>query len=196
MYKHLIPLIQLHRLNMSSTNAIATAFKQLHQSGNPVLLANVWDTPSARLVASLPSCRVLATTSFAVARASGTEDNDMTQGTNLVAVKAIADIANEYKKPLTVDMQDGYGSKLEDTIARLIALNVSGANLEDFDNANQVMYSQAEAADRIQCAVKTATEHGVPDFVLNARCDTLVHGGKLDPNISSRKIFAYQRNQP
>jgi 2-methylisocitrate lyase-like PEP mutase family enzyme len=176
---------------MSATNAIATTFKQLHQSGNPVLLANVWDTLSARAIASLPSCKALGTTSFGVARANGVEDNDLTLDTNIAAVKAIVAVAKEHKKPLTVDIQDGYGAQLEDAIARLVSLNVSGANLEDFDNKNGTMYSQAEAVSRIQRALGFAKELGVSEFVLNARCDVLIHGGKLVCSINVKEKSAY-----
>jgi 2-methylisocitrate lyase-like PEP mutase family enzyme len=176
---------------MSSTDSIATTFKELHQSGNPVLLANVWDTLSTRAIASLPSCKALGTSSFAVARANGTEDNDLTLDTNLAAVKAIAAIAKEYEKPLTVDIQDGYGSQLEDAVARLISLNVAGANLEDFDNTNRTMYSQAEAVARIKRFMGIAKELGVPEFVLNARCDVLIHGGKLVCGINAKETSAY-----
>jgi 2-methylisocitrate lyase-like PEP mutase family enzyme len=176
---------------MSSTNAIATAFKGLHQSGNPVVLANIWDTLSAKAVASLPSCKALGTSSFAVARANGTEDNELTLDTNLVAVKAIAAVAKEYEKPLTVDIQDGYGSQLEDAIAGLIRFNVSGANLEDFDNTNQTMYSKSETVARIQRALGIATKLDVPEFVLNARCDALIHGGKFILGINVQEVLAY-----
>ena len=180
---------------MSSTNAIATALKRLHRSGNPVILANVWDPPSTRAIASLPSCKALGTTSFAVARANGTEDNDLTLDTNLAAVKAIAAIAKEYGKPLTVDIQDAYGSQLEDAITGLISLNVSGANLEDFDNKSGTMYSQAEAVARIQRTLRVTTELDVPEFVLNARCDVLIHGGKLVCDFEETLIYRVEQFQ-
>ena len=184
----------ISRFAMSSTNAVATVFKNLHQPGNPVLLANIWDPLSAKTVATLPSCKVLGTSSFAVARANGTEDSDLTLETNLTALKAIAAVAKEYEKPLTVDIQDGYGPKLEDAIAGLIDLNVAGANLEDFDNNNKTMYSHSEAVERIKRATGVATKLGVPEFVLNARCDTLAHGGKLAFNMQVRETMTYAAN--
>ena len=171
--------ISLITNTMSQANALAKALKQLHQSGSPVLLANVWDTLSARTVATIPSCKALATTSFAVAGANGTEDDSLKLSTNLEAVKAIARVAKEYEKPLTVDIQDGYGAQLEDAFVGLVDLGVSGANIEDFDRENRAMYTQQEAVARIERALSIVRERGVPDFVLNARCDTLAHGGSL-----------------
>lgn len=42
-------------------------------------------------------------------------------------------MAKEFKKPLTVDIQDGYGASLEKAIAALIDCGVVGVNLEDCD---------------------------------------------------------------
>lgn len=162
---------------MSSANIAAKAFKQLHQPGNPVLLANVWDIASANVVAALPSSKVLATSSFAIARANGVEDDDLTPAMNREAIKAIAVVAKRYNKPLTVDIKDGYGSQLEEAITALVHAGASGANLEDFNIAEGKMYSEVDAVHRIERCLAVAQELGVPDFVLNARCDVLKNGG-------------------
>jgi 2-methylisocitrate lyase-like PEP mutase family enzyme len=106
---------------------------------------------------------------------------------NLAAVKDIARVAKEYEKPLTVDIQDGYGAQLEEAFAGLIKLGASGANLEDFDNQHQKMYSEVDATSRVERALTIAREYGVQDFVLNARCDTLAHGGELSYALPSLK---------
>ena len=85
---------------------------------------------------------------------------------NLTAVKAIANVAKEYEKPLTVDIQDGYGEQLEEAFAGLIKLGVSGANLEDFDNEHQKMYSEVDAISRIERALTIAREYGVQERAL------------------------------
>ena len=164
---------------MSTANSIAASFKALHQPGKPVLLANVWDIVSAQTVAALPSCKALASASFAVARANGVEDDDMTLETNLATVREIAKVAKAFEKPLTVDIQDGYGPRLEEAFKGLVDIGASGANLEDFDKEAQAMLDQSTAVSRIERALAVAKENGVSDFVLNARCDTLKHGGTL-----------------
>ena len=113
----------------------------------------------------------------------------MTLDAHLEALKPIAAVAREFDKPLTVDFQSGYGSQLEEGIGKLINLGVSGANLEDCDNDKQLMYSQEEAAARVQRTIKLASSHGVPDFVLNARCDTLANGGDFEDMLSHGKAY-------
>ena len=92
-------------------------------------------------------------------------------------------------KPLTVDIQDAYGARLEEAMEKLIELGVAGVNLEDCDKDTQKMYSKAEAVTRVKRALSVARQHGVPDFVVNARCDTLIHGGQLPEVIERGKAY-------
>lgn len=174
---------------MSSVNSVAKTFRALHKPGKPILLANVWDGFSARIVASLPSTQALATASYAVAQAAGLDDDDLDMETNLRAVSIIAPIAQKFNKPLSVDFQDGYGDQLEHGIASLIKLGVVGINLEDANKDTKKMYDIDEAASRVQRAVKAANDNGVPDFVVNARCDTMLHGGTLDDAVKRGKAY-------
>lgn len=160
-------------------NTLAKSFKALHKPSSPLILANVYDAPSARAVASLVAAKAIATASYAVANAVGIEDDDMSIEANLAAVKAVVAATRVFEKPITIDFQDGYGEQLEDGISKLIDLGVVGINLEDYDKEAKVMYSVDEATDRIRKVLVIAKRRGVPDFVVNARCDTLVHGGGL-----------------
>jgi 2-methylisocitrate lyase-like PEP mutase family enzyme len=164
---------------MASINTTAKQLKALHKPGNPILFTNVYDRLTAEAVASVPSSKALATASYAVARAAGTQDDDMTLEINLAAIRGIADVAQWHDKPLSVDIQDGYGERLEEAISALIKLGVVGVNLEDCDKATQKMYAPEVAAERVKRVLAVAGREGVPDFVVNARCDTLVHGGEL-----------------
>ena len=163
--------------------ASASTLKSLHKPGNPLVLANVYDALSAEAVAALPSCSALATASYAVARAAGLSDDDLTLEINLAAAQAISKIALSHGKPLTVDTQDGYGDRLAEAITKLIALDVVGINLEDYDR-ERGFFSVDEAVDRIKTVLTTAKAKGISDFVVNARCDVLVHGGSLEETIS------------
>src|ERR1700712_770373 len=119
---------------MATTNKVAQVLKSLHQRPNkPLVLANVYDILSAKTVASMPGCEVLATASYAVAQSAGVTDDAMTLETNLAAVKNTAVVAREANKPLTVDLQDAYGSQLEEAIGKLLDLGVVGINIEDCD---------------------------------------------------------------
>ncbi|KIX01844.1 uncharacterized protein Z518_09571 [Rhinocladiella mackenziei CBS 650.93] len=176
---------------MASTdlNAAALTLRSLHRPGRPLVLANVYDILSASAVASLPSAHVLATTSSAVARAAGTEDDNMTLEQNIAAVRGIGKVAAQHGKPLTVDLQDAYGDRLEEAIKSVIDAGAVGINLEDCDNESQKMYPVDVAVSRVTRALKTAREMGVPDLVVNARCDTLIHGGAMDEVIDRGKKY-------
>lgn len=170
-------------------NATAQTFKALHVPGKPIVLANVYDLLSAEAVGALPSSKALATASYAVARAAGTDDDHLSLETNLAAVKLIARAAKANGKPLTVDIQDAYGDRLEEAIGALIDEGVVGVNLEDIDLATQAAHPIDVAADRVRRALAVAQKKGVPDFVVNARCDSLVKGGPIEDAIARGKAY-------
>lgn len=161
-------------------NALAKSFKALHIPHNPLIFANIYDAVSARAVASLPAAKAIATASYAIAEAAGLKDDTLTRAVNVTAARNIASAIKEFGKPLSVDFQDGYGDQLESGITELLQAGVVGINLEDYNGSAKKLYSTSEAADRIQRVLNTAKAFGVPDFVVNARCDTLVQGGDLE----------------
>jgi len=174
---------------MSTQSTLATTLRSFHIPGRPIILTNVYDAATARAIAALKGTQVLATASYAVAAAAGFTDNEMTLETNLAAVRAIAPVANEYRLPLTIDWQDGYGERLEEGIEKLLDLGVVGINLEDFDRERQKMYSTEEAVARVKRALAVAEKRGVPDFVVNARADVLLQGGLIDEAIARGKAY-------
>ncbi|KAJ9650313.1 hypothetical protein H2198_010379 [Neophaeococcomyces mojaviensis] len=174
---------------MDPLNESAKTFQALHKPGKPIVLANVWDIPSAHAVASLPSCKAVASASWAVAKAAGTEDDDLTLEQNLEAARKIGKIARQYNKPFTCDLQDGYQERLEEAIEKVIEAGAVGINLEDVNAADRKQYSQDEAVSRVKRALAAAKKAGVDNFVVNARCDTLLKGGDLDEVISRGKAY-------
>lgn len=174
---------------MSSTESYAQTLRSLHKPGSPIILTNAWDAVSAKTIAAIPSVKALATASYAVASVAGLEDDDLTLEVNLAAVKAIAAVARAANKPLTVDWQDGYGSRLEEGIRAIIKAGAAGINFEDYGREKSGFYTIAENQDRIRQVLKIAKEEGVPSFVINARCDTLVHGGPLSEAIERGKAY-------
>ena len=176
-------------MSTHATNAQAQSFKALHIPGQPLLLANVHDATSARAVSTLPSCKALATASFSIALVNGTDDANLDLDTYLKAVRDIAAVAHNTGKPLSVDLQDGYGERLEEAVRGMIALGVVGINLEDSDQKSKAVMGEAEAIQRIKLALATAAEAGVPDFVVNARSDTFLRNGTLDEAIRRGKLY-------
>lgn len=165
----------------SPQNATAQTLKLLHKPGDPLVLTNVWDAISASAVASLPGTKALATASAAIAQAAGIPDDDLTLSINLHAVRGIVLIAQKFNKPLTVDMQDGFGAELESGVRQVIQLGAVGMNLEDFAREKGGLYTLPEAQERIRRVMNVAREQGVPDFVLNARTDSLFAGNHREP---------------
>lgn len=173
----------------SNLNLTAKTFKSLHKPHQPVVLANVYDGISAKTIASLPSSKAIGTASYAIAEAAGINDEALTLEENIRATKIIASSVKESGKPLTVDIQDGYGEQLEDAIKQVIEAGAVGVNLEDFDKEKKQFYSAADAVDRVKRALATASALGVPDFVVNARADALIYGGALDEVVSRGQAF-------
>ncbi|KAK4118583.1 Phosphoenolpyruvate/pyruvate domain-containing protein [Parathielavia appendiculata] len=176
-----------------STTALAAqakAFKSLHNPGNPLVLANAYDATSARIIGSLSGCRALASASWALAKTIGTDDEKLTLEQNFALLTPIAAVARELNLPLTVDIQDGYGDRLDEVIRRVITeLGAVGVNLEDSNHESEAMMEEVEAVKRVRRAVEVAVEAGVPDFVVNARSDTFLMGGELDESIRRGKKY-------
>jgi 2-methylisocitrate lyase-like PEP mutase family enzyme len=176
-------------MSAHALNAEAQSFKALHVPGKPLLLANVHDASSARIVASTPGCIALATASFSVALANGTDDANLDLDTYLKVIRDISTVSRSASKPLTVDLQDGYGERLEEAVRSVIALGVVGINLEDSEQTTQGMMDEAQAIERIKRTLAAAIEAGVPDFVVNARSDTFLRGGTVDESIRRGKLY-------
>ncbi|MCW2544995.1 MAG: phosphonomutase [Frankiales bacterium] len=143
----------------------ASAFRNLHSDPELLVLVNVWDVISARVVADLPGCRALATASHSIAASLGYEDGENIPVDEMLA--AVGRIAAATSLPVTADLEGGYGDPGE-TVRRAIALGVVGANIED---RNRPL---GEAVGAVEAVLRAAEAEGVPSFVLNARTDAFL----------------------
>jgi 2-methylisocitrate lyase-like PEP mutase family enzyme len=149
----------------------AETFRAMHMGEAPVLLANVWDVASARIVedTGLPA---IATTSAGIAFAQGYPDGQKISATEMFA--AIRRIVDAVKVPVTADVEAGYGQRPEDagqTAANVIAAGAIGMNFEDATGApSHPLTDLLLQLDRIHAIRETAAKSSVP-FVLNARTD-------------------------
>src|SRR4029434_3746943 len=84
----------------------AEKLRKLHVPGDPLLLANVWDPTSARVVESV-GMRAIATASNALAPVNGYEDHGPLPPD--VAFSALRRIAEVVNLPVSADLEDGYG---------------------------------------------------------------------------------------
>lgn len=170
-------------------NDLAMRFRALHKRGDPLVLCNVYDAATTKVIASHPGAKAIATASYAIAGVQGLDDSATTFEQALAALKIIAPIAVESGLPFTVDAQDLYGDRLEEVIAALIEMGAVGCNLEDqVTNTGELCTIEA-ATQRVARAVAAAARHGVPQFVINARTDVLGNGGTIDEVITRGKAY-------
>ncbi|WP_410597748.1 isocitrate lyase/phosphoenolpyruvate mutase family protein [Amycolatopsis sp. lyj-23] len=143
----------------------AAALRALHVPGKPVVLANVWDADTAKLVeaAGFPA---IATSSVAVAAALGFPDGEKAPADEMFA--AAARIAKAVGVPVSVDAESGYGLSGAELAGRLLDAGVVGCNFEDTDHATGDVRPVAEQAARI-AALREAAGDGL---VINARVDS------------------------
>jgi len=148
----------------------AEQFRALHLPGKPLVLFNIWDAGSAKVVASR-SAQAIATSSWSVANANG-----YTDGEHLplaIAIDNLRRIVTATQLPVTIDLESGYGDAPEavgETVALAIAAGAVGCNLEDSFPANGKLRETVNQADRIRAARRVADAAELR-FFINARTD-------------------------
>ena len=170
-------------------------FRRLH-SGKPILLLpNVWDVASARIVeqAGFPA---LATSSAGVAFALGYPDGERISREEMAA--AVARIVAHVAVPVTADMEAGYGRRPEDaaaTVRAAIEAGAVGMNFEDSPGERgEPLLDEALQVERVRAAREAAVASGVP-FVLNARTDVYLESvGAPETRLAHavRRLNAYR----
>jgi 2-methylisocitrate lyase-like PEP mutase family enzyme len=149
---------------MPDLAARARTLLDLHTAPEILVLANVWDVASARVVAGVPGVRALATASHSIAATFGYED-----GENIpldLHLDMVARIVAAVDVPVTMDFEAGYGDAGE-TARRVVAAGAVGGNLEDR------MRPLDEAVAAVEAVLAAGRDAGI-DFVLNARTDAFV----------------------
>lgn len=165
--------------------ADAEKLRRLHVSGDPLVLANVWDPPSARVVESA-GMRAIATSSNAIAPMYGYEDHGRQPAD--VAFGALRRIAAAVTLPVTADLEDGYGLPAEEFVERLAAAGACGANLEDSDYRASGLVDADRQAERI-AAIKAAARARGFDPVINARVDVHVHQDTVEEGVRRARKY-------
>ncbi|GHF47867.1 2-methylisocitrate lyase-like PEP mutase family enzyme [Amycolatopsis bartoniae] len=147
----------------------AATLRALHVPGHPLLLPNVWDAATARLVeeAGFP---VVATSSLAVAASLGYADGEQAPAGEMF--QAAARIARAVSVPVTVDAEAGYGLPPAELVERLLETGAVGCNLEDTDHTTKRLRPVAEHAEWL-AAVREAAGDAL---VINARVDLFLKG--------------------
>ncbi|WP_443697267.1 isocitrate lyase/PEP mutase family protein [Pseudomonas sp.] len=142
---------------------LSTVFRNLHQD-NLLVLANVGDAGSARIVESVGS-KAVATSSAAVAWANGYQDGN--QLPLKLLTTTVESMVRVLTVPLTVDVEGGYSDDLE-SVAKVIDCVVRagavGINIEDGAGSIDLILR------KIEVAKKVASTRGI-DLFVNVRTD-------------------------
>ena len=182
---------------LAKTQAEKSAeFLKLHDGPRPLVLANVWDVVSARLVerAGFPA---VATSSAALANSLGYPDGQRISREEMLAV--VARIAAKVSVPVSADLEAGYGWSLEDiakTARGLVEAGTVGLNFEDgTSDPEKPLADVAGQVEKIKCLRSTGERLGIY-IVINARTDVYLDdvgepAARFDHTV--RRLEAYRQ---
>jgi 2-methylisocitrate lyase-like PEP mutase family enzyme len=149
----------------------AEALRALHSGPEPLVLVNVWDAGSARIVDDL-GFPALATTSAGIAFSKGLPDGQKISLDRMMV--AVSEIAQAVHVPVTADAEGGYGDSPDhaaETARNVVTAGAVGMNFEDATGrTEQPLADLALQVERIHAIRESAAEVRVP-LVLNARTD-------------------------
>lgn len=148
----------------------AQQFADLHNSGDPIILYNIWDAGSAKAVAKTGAAAV-ATGSWSVAAAQGFADGEALPLDFLLRI--VSQIVKNVDVPVTVDFEGGYATAPDDVagnVDQLMETGVVGINFEDRIVPGNDIHSIADQSARIGAIRKAAKGREIP-FFINARTD-------------------------
>jgi 2-methylisocitrate lyase-like PEP mutase family enzyme len=152
----------------------ASAFRAMHSGKQILLLPNVWDVASARIIEEA-GFGAVATTSAGIAFSLGYPDGQKISREEMLA--AVTRITRSVRVPVTADVEGGYGNTPEDaalTAQGVIEAGAVGLNLEDASGDSGTPLVELPLQLEKICAVReVATRLKVP-LVLNARTDVFL----------------------
>ncbi|MEP6481139.1 MAG: isocitrate lyase/phosphoenolpyruvate mutase family protein [Rhodoglobus sp.] len=161
----------------SSQFTKATLLDSLHVPGTPLIVTNVWDAVTARIVGAVPGVKALATASHAVSFAHGVDDGEAL--TVEQALDSARIIAHAVDLPVSVDFERGYGADaaaVQHNVEALIAAGAVGLNFEDSTgDPDAPLFPLDEQLGRLRAVRAAGEATGIP-IVINARVDALVRG--------------------
>jgi 2-methylisocitrate lyase-like PEP mutase family enzyme len=152
----------------------AQVLRAMHDRSQVLVLPNVWDAISARLVQEA-GARAIATTSGGIAFSLGYPDGEFVPRDEFLG--AVARIVRVVRVPVTADIESGFGAsekELAETVRAVIDAGAVGINLEDSTgDPAQPLYDLDTALARLAAARDAGESAGVP-LVINARTDPLM----------------------
>lgn len=173
--------------------ARAQRFRELNLAGR-LLLPNAWDAASARVFEAV-GFSAIGTTSAGIANARGLPDGERIDRDTMI--REIASIVAAVDRPVSADIEAGYGdapADVADTIAAVLDVGAVGVNLEDNRQGRGAapLFSIEEQAERIQAA-RDASEKRAVHLLINARTDPFLLG--LGDDLESRIAMTIERGR-
>ncbi len=154
---------------MSDLKAQAEQLRQLHRD-QLLVLPNVWDAASARIVADA-GFPAVATASAAITAMLGYPDEERAPWEEMFA--AAGRVARAVSVPVSVDAEAGYHLAPRDLVDRLLEIGAVGCNLEDSDHRSGGLVEVGAQADWL-AAVRSAADDAEVPIVINARVDVFL----------------------
>ncbi len=151
-------------------------FRELHQPGNPFIMANAYDVGSAKMLAAM-GAKAIATTSAGFAFTVGEPDGAIVSRDQML--DHCEDIVRAVNLPVSGDLENGYADDpdgVAETIMLAAEVGMVGCCIEDttFEEGKPA-YDFDVAVERIRAAVDAA--ESLPfDFTLCARADGVMIG--------------------
>ncbi|ACU37411.1 conserved hypothetical protein [Actinosynnema mirum DSM 43827] len=169
------------RTMITERSAPAAALRALHVPGDPLVLPNAWDVPSA-LAVERAGFGAVATASAAVSATLGYPDGEAMPVDEAFA--AIARIASAVAVPVTADVEHGYGLGAAELAGRLAQAGAVGCNVEDSLEERELLDADRHA-DYLR-ELRAAD----PDLVINARIDVFLLGGDVAEALRRARLYA------
>jgi 2-methylisocitrate lyase-like PEP mutase family enzyme len=170
---------------MSDQIERARTFHALHVKGDPVVLYNVWDPGSAKIVEKA-GARAIATGSWPVAAAFGFADAEKIPLD--LALDNFRRIVAAVELPATMDLEGGYGVEpqvVAKTVTQALEAGAVGFNFEDQIVGGSGLHDIAVQVRRIEAAAAAVKASGIPAFI-NARTDIFL---KAKPDEHSEALL-------
>jgi 2-methylisocitrate lyase-like PEP mutase family enzyme len=149
----------------------AERFLRFHQDKEILVLLNSWDIGSSKLIEAC-GYKAIATTSMGIAASLGYPDCQVITLSEMI--QAITGIVNGVQAPVTVDIEAGYGSNLNeiiDSVKKIIATGIVGINIEDSIELSPTLIDEREFCERLS-AIRALSDSLGFHLVINARTDS------------------------
>ncbi len=167
----------------------AQRFMTLHRQPHPLLLANAWDTGSAKLLASL-GFAALASTSSGYAATLGRPDYAVSRDDAVAHAKALVEATD---LPVSADFEDGFAANpagVAETVRLALEVGLAGCSVEDWCATDERLYHAKASAERVAAAAEAA-HAGPVHLVLTARAENYLRGNP-DLRDTIARLQAYQ----